>query len=76
MTFSNYDTSLTKWIIDIFICLLQVAVIAGNMELGDVIKNHSIEDVGKCLFLICIKIICLDAIMLSMLMSYFSFKVM
>lgn len=40
------------------------------------IKNHSIEDVGKCLFLFCINIICLDAIMLSMLMLYFSFKVL
>lgn len=27
----------------------QVAVIAGNMELAEVIKNHGMEDVGKCL---------------------------
>ena len=26
----------------------QVAVIAGNLELAEVIQNHKTEDVGKC----------------------------
>ena len=27
---------------------MQVAVIAGNMDLGEVIKSHNEDDVGKC----------------------------
>lgn len=53
-----------------FICLIQVAVIAGNMELGDVIKNHSIEDVGKCIFLICIGVICVVLLWFQDIMNH------
>lgn len=31
--------------------LLQVAVMSGNFELGEIIKNHNDMDVGKCVSL-------------------------
>lgn len=31
--------------------LLQVAVMSGNFELGEIIKNHNDKDIGKCVSL-------------------------
>ena len=39
----NYE--LQKWIV--IFCSPQVAVIAGNLELAEVIQTHKQEDVGK-----------------------------